>query len=87
MSRLCQALRVALVSVIAGCGRRDQPPPDRPSQPTLIVAPDPAAPTTGRRVVAVGQIAQPWHVGTWSPASITLSEVTAGDAILVLGVY
>jgi len=85
--RLRQTLRVALVSLLAGCGRRAQPPPDRPSQPTLTVAPDPAAPTTGRRVVAVGRIAQPWHVGAWSPASITLSEVAAGDAILVLGVY
>lgn len=91
MSRCCRALRVALVAVLAACGRRDppppDPPPDRPSQPTLTVAPDPRAPTTGRRVVAVGQIAQPWHVGAWSPASITLSEVAAGDAILVLGVY
>jgi hypothetical protein len=71
----------------AACGRADQPPPDRPSKPTLPVAPSATAPTTGRRVVAVGQIAQSWHVGTFSPASITLSEVAAGDAILVLGAY
>lgn len=83
---LRRALRVALL-MIAACGRRDRPPPDRPSQPTLTVVPDPNAPTTGRRVVAVGQISQTWHVGSWSPASITLSEVAAGDAILVLGVY
>jgi len=73
----------------SGC-RSERPPPDRPSQPTLTVAPDPNASRatgTGRRVVAVGQIAQPWHVGTWSPASITLSEVAAGDAIVVLGAY
>ncbi len=55
--------------------------------PTLTVAVDPRAPTTGRRVVAAGQISQPWHVGAWSPASITLSEVAAGDAIVVLGAY
>jgi hypothetical protein len=83
---LRRALRAALL-VIAACGRRDRPPPDRPSQPTLTVAPDPNAPTTGRRVVAVGQISQAWHVGSWSPASITLSEVAAGDAIVVLGAY
>jgi hypothetical protein len=53
----------------------------------LTVATDPRAPTTGRRVVAVAQIAQTWHVGSWSPASITLSDVAAGDAILVLGAY
>ena len=70
-----------------GCRRSERPPPDRPSQPTLTVAPDPQAPTTGPRVVAVGQIAQRWHVGTWSPASITLSDVAAGDIIAVLGAY
>jgi len=85
-SRFCRAFRIALLAISA-CGRRDGPPPDRPSQPTLTVTPDPHAPTTGRRVVAVGQIAQPWHVGAWSPASITLPEVAAGDDIVVLGVY
>jgi hypothetical protein len=87
MSRLTRSLRIALLSAIAACGRREQPPPDRPSQPTLTVAPDPRAPTTGRRVVAVGQLSQPWHVGSWSPASVTLADVAAGDAIVVLGVY
>jgi hypothetical protein len=85
-SRFCRACRIALLAISA-CGQRDRPPPDRPSQPTLTVTPDPHATTTGRRVVAVGQIAQPWHVGAWSPASITLPEVAAGDAIVVLGVY
>ena len=80
-----RAIRIALLAT-AACGQRDRPP-DRPSQPTLTVTPDPRAPTTGRRVVAVGQIAQPWHVGAWSPASITLAEVAAGDAIVVLGAY
>jgi len=84
---MSRTLRVALLSALAACGRRDRPPPDRPSQPTLTVAPDPRAPASGRRVVAVGQIAQPWHIGTFSPASITLSDVAAGDAIVVLGVY
>jgi hypothetical protein len=74
--------------VVAGCGPHEQqPPPDRPSQPTLGVALDPHAPLAGRRVVAVGQISQRWHVGSWSPASITLSDVAAGDAIVVLGAY
>jgi len=74
--------------IVAACGPREQqPPPDRPSKPTLNVGVDPKAPTTGRRVVAVGQIAQPWHVGSWSPASITLTNVAAGDAILALGAY
>lgn len=86
MSLLRRAFRVVLL-VVAACGRRDRPPPDRPSQPTLTVSPDPQAPTTGRRVVAVGQIAQVWHAGAWSPASITLSDVAAGDAIVVLGAY
>lgn len=86
MSLCRRALRVMLL-LVAACGRRDRPPPDRPSQPTLAVTPDPNAPTTGRRVVAVGQISQPWHAGSWSPASITLSEVAAGDAILVFGAY
>jgi len=87
MSRLRSAVRAVLL-VVAGCRPHEQqPPPDRPSLPTLTVAPDPHAPTTGRRVVAVGQIAQTWHVGTWAPASITLSDVAAGDAIVVLGAY
>jgi hypothetical protein len=87
MSGLVRGLGVALLSTLAACGRRDRPPPDRPSQPTLSVAPDPRAPSSGRRVVAVGQIAQPWHVGAFSPASVTLSDVAAGDAIVVLGVF
>jgi hypothetical protein len=86
MSLCRRALRVALL-VVTACGRRDRPSPDRSSQPTLTLTPDPHAPTTGCRVVAVGQISQAWHVGSWSPASITLPEVAAGDAILVLGVY
>jgi hypothetical protein len=86
MSRCSANLPTALLSLIA-CGPREQPPPDRPSQPTLAIAVDPDAPATGRRVVAAGQIAQPWHVGAWAPASITLSEVAAGDAIAVLGAY
>ncbi|HET9626597.1 MAG TPA: hypothetical protein VFP84_34780 [Kofleriaceae bacterium] len=79
-------LRLASFALVA-CGRREPPPPDRPSQPSLTVAVDAAAPTTGRRIVAVGQIAQPWHTGAWSPASITLADVAAGDAIVVLGAY
>jgi hypothetical protein len=77
---------LALLSA-AACGQRDRPPPDRPTLPTLTVAPDPNASMTGRRVVAAGQISQLWHVGSWSPASITLSDVAAGDAIVVLGAY
>lgn len=76
---------IAALSALAACGKRDRPPPDRPSQPTLTVAPDPRG--TGRRVVAVGQIDQPWHVGKFAPASVTLADVAAGDAIAVLGVY
>jgi hypothetical protein len=86
MWRFRRIVRAALLALSA-CGSRDRPPPDRPSLPTLTVAPDPKAPTTGRRIVAVGQISQSWHVGSWSPASITLSEVAAGDAIVVLGAY
>jgi hypothetical protein len=71
--------------MLVGCARCDPPP--RPREPTLRVAPDPAAPTSGRRVVAVGQIAQTWHVGSWAPASITLTDVAPGDAIVVLGAY
>jgi hypothetical protein len=78
---------VGAASVVGAACRREPPPPDRPSQPTLTVAVDPQAPTTGRRVVAVGQIAQPWHTGAWSPASITLADVAAGDAIVVVGAY
>ena len=87
MSRMIRGLRIAALAALAACGRRDKPPADRPSQPTLSVAPDPRAPTTGRRVVAVGQVSQPWHVGAFSPASVTLADVAAGDAIVVLGVY
>jgi hypothetical protein len=77
------------VSALFACGRSEPAPPDRPSLPTLTIAPDARALTaaTGRRVVAAGQIAQAWHTGTWSPASITLSDVAAGDAIIVLGAY
>lgn len=86
MLRLRSALCLGPLSLLAACGRCDRPPP-RPRQPTLVRAPDPEAPTTGRRVVAVAQITQPWHTGAWSPASITLSDVAPGDAILVLGAY
>jgi hypothetical protein len=82
-----RVVRVGL-SLLVACGRSErQLPPDRPSQPTLTVTVDPRAPSSGRRVVAVGQIAQTWHVGSWSPASITLAEVAAGDVIVVLGAY
>lgn len=84
--RIPRALCVGPLSFVIACARCDRPPP-RPSQPTLVVSPDPHAPREGRRVVAVGQIAQPWHVGAWGPASITLSEVAAGDAIVVVGAY
>gem|GEM_PF-1854138 len=78
-------LGLALLAVLAvGC-RRERTVGDRPSQPTLTLAPDPHAPTTGRRVVAAGQIGQPWHSGAWSPASITLPAVETGDVIVVLG--
>jgi hypothetical protein len=70
----------------AGCHRSERTTGPRPSQPTLTVAPK-AQTETGRRVVAAAQIAQQWHVGSWSPASITLSAVEGGDAIVVLGVY
>ncbi|HEX3476045.1 MAG TPA: hypothetical protein VHT91_13565 [Kofleriaceae bacterium] len=82
MSRLRRALCLGPLSMLVGCARCDPPP--RPREPTLRVAPDPAAPASGRRVVAVGQIAQTWHVGAWAPASITLAEVAPGDAIVVL---
>src|SRR5258705_11882465 len=86
MLRLRRALCLGPLSMLVGCARCDAPPP-QPRQPTLRVAPDPAAPTSGRRVVAVGQIAQTWHVGAWAPASITLAEVSPGDAIVVLAAY
>ena len=88
MLRLRRALCLGPLSMLIGCARCDPPPPPpRPREPTLRIAPDPAAPASGRRVVAVGQIAQTWHVGAWAPASITLAEVAPGDAIVVLGAY
>lgn len=89
MRRVLRKLRALGVGLsLLACGRGDAPPPpDRPSLPTLALAPRPDAPTSGRRVVAFGQIAQPWHVGAWAPASITLTDVAAGDAIVVLGAY
>src|SRR5215510_8570930 len=88
MLRLRRALCLGPLSMLLGCARCDPPPPPpRPREPTLRVAPDPAAPASGRRVVAAGQIAQTWHVGSWAPASITLTDVAPGDAIVVLGAY
>jgi hypothetical protein len=76
------------LSLLVACARCDPPPPPpRPRLPTLVISPDPSAPASGRRVVAVGQIAQTWHVGAWATASITLAEVAPGDAIVVLGAY
>jgi len=72
--------------MVVACARCDGPPP-RPRDPTLVVSPDPDAPAHGRRVVAVGQIAQTWHIGAWAPASITLADVAPGDAIVVVGAY
>ena len=83
--RLRRALCLGPLSMLMGCG--PPAPPPRARAPTLRVAPDPAAPTSGRRVVAAGQIAQTWHVGAWAPASITLTDVAPGDAIVVLGAY
>jgi hypothetical protein len=75
---------IAALSALVAC-KREPVAGDRPTQPTLGVAPDPGG--AGRRVVAVGQIDQPWHVGKFAPASVTLTDVAAGDAIAVLGVY
>ena len=86
MRCLRRALCLGPLSLLAACARCEAPPP-RPREPTLKVAPDPAAPANGRRVVAAGQIAQSWHVGAWAPSSITLTEVAPGDAIVVLGAY
>jgi hypothetical protein len=87
MSRLRRIGRIVLAVAAAGCGRGDPPPHERPSQPTLTLEPLAGAPTTGRRIVAAGQITQPSHVGSFAPASITVPAVEAGDAIVVLGVY
>src|SRR5215470_10317377 len=86
MLRLRRALCLWPLSMLFCCARCEAPSP-RPREPTLRVAPDPAAPTSGRRVVAVGQIAQTWHIGAFAPASITLTDVAPGDAIVVLGAY
>lgn len=84
---IVRVLRIAALAALAACKRDRPPPPDRPSQPTLTLAPDTAAPRDGRRVVAFGQITQPWHTGAFAPASITLPDVQAGDAIVALGVF
>jgi hypothetical protein len=78
---------LAIAGLALGCGSSETVTPERPSEPTLSIAPDPHAPQAGRRVVAVGKIAQTWHVGSWAPASITLTSVEAGDAIVALGAY
>jgi hypothetical protein len=44
-------------------------------------------PIVGPTVVARGQIRQQWHVGYFEPATVTLPEVKAGDAIVTLGIY
>jgi hypothetical protein len=41
----------------------------------------------GLAVVAHGQISQQWHVGFFEPASVTLPDVRADDAIVTLGIY
>lgn len=41
----------------------------------------------GLAVVARGQISQQWHAGFFEPASVTLPDVKAGDAIVTLGIY
>lgn len=89
MRSIRRALCFGPLSLLVACARCEAPPPPPPrvSQPTLTVAPDPGAPTTGRRIVAVGQIAQVWRKAVWAPASITLSDVAPGDAIVVAGVY
>lgn len=87
MSRLSLALsmlRILGITIAPACSRDRSGP--RPSSPTLTIGAE-GGTSTDRRVVAAARIAQQWHVGSWSPASITLSSVEAGDAIVVLGVY
>jgi hypothetical protein len=85
----CISLGLALPVAVAGAGccRGVRAIPDRPHQPTLTLVADAKVLSSGRRIVASGQIAQPWRIGAWAPASITLRDVMAGDAILVLGVF
>lgn len=75
------------IALALGCSSSEPVTPERPSNPTLSIAPDQHMSATGRRVVAVGKIAQTWHVGSWAPASITLTSVEAGDAIVAFGAY
>jgi len=84
--RLALGLTASLLGI--GCEERLRPPARLPREPSLPVAPAPGRdPGAGRRVVAAASISQAWHVGSWTPASVTLTEVQAGDAILVLGVH
>lgn len=64
----------------ASCGRQN------PANPGAADSSTPP-PTSGRRVVAAGRIAQQWKVGAWDPATFTLANVEAGDAIVVAGAY
>jgi hypothetical protein len=77
--RILRGLVGIVASLSAACGR-DQP---RPPNTTRELEPVDGH----RRVVAFGQIAQPWHVGYFSPATVTLPDVQAGDAIITLGIY
>ncbi|MBS0417759.1 MAG: hypothetical protein JSR66_08595 [Proteobacteria bacterium] len=43
--------------------------------------------TVGPTIVARQKIHQDWGVGAWSSHSIQLTDVQAGDAIIVLGLY
>jgi hypothetical protein len=89
-------LRVGVSLAATACGvRREEAPPAPPagSGTTLeLAAPhddddDDDDDKDGPRVVAKGQISQQWRAGSFSPETITLTDVRPGDAILVLGVY
>lgn len=51
------------------------------AQATVIV------PVVGATVVSVHQIRQDWGQSTWSSSSVLLSNLQAGDAIIVIGMY
>ena len=69
---------MGLVSLVGCQGVAD---PDEGPTPSTELA------LTGATVVSTHQIRQDWGVGSWSSSTIQVTNVQAGDAIIVLGEY
>ncbi len=74
--RIHRVWALALVMSLAGCGGGG-------SGASTLAATGSVAGATPPAVISVASTAQPWHIGLWSPASLSV-RVAQGQSIIVL---